>query len=48
MVKDEKVNPTRIHSMGKFEEPNIKFVFSLQMKSEEGERFDKKQIALAF
>ena len=47
MIKDEKGNPTRIHSLGKFEEPNARFGFSLQMKSQEGEAFDKKQIALA-
>ena len=47
MIKDEKGNPTRIHSLGKFEEPNARFGFSLQMKSKEGEVFDKKQMALA-
>ena len=45
MVKDERGNPTRIHSLGKFEEPNTRFGFSLQINSQV-ESFDKKQIAL--
>jgi hypothetical protein len=47
MIRDEKGNPTRIHSLGKFEEPNARFGFSLQINSEDKEVFDKKQIALA-
>jgi len=47
MIRDDKGNPIRIHSLGKFEEPNARFGFSLQINSEEGEVFDKKQIALA-
>ena len=46
MIRDDKGNPTRIHSLGKFEEPNARFGFSPQINSEEGEVFDKKQIAL--
>jgi hypothetical protein len=47
MIRDDKGNPTRIHSLGKFEEQNARFGFSLQIRSEEGECFDKKQISLA-
>ena len=47
MIKDNKGNPIPIQSLGKFEEPNARFGFSLQMRAEGAEVFDKKQIALA-
>jgi len=46
MVKNEKGNPTPIQSLGKFEEPNARFGFSLRMTTEYDEYYDKKDIAI--
>src|SRR5471030_1087994 len=46
MFENERGNLTHMHSLGKFEEPNTRFGFSLQVTTECNEYYDKKNIAI--